>query len=266
MRQRDPASWAIARRWSTALVEPAVAAHGGDGVLERRARDEACAGGGRAATSRMTARPHARATSSLRGSVAGTSLAPMRREAEERRCAVAMVFAVYCPPHAPAPGHAWSSSTRRSLSVILPGGVRADGLEHVLDGHVASLEASGGDGAAVEHQRRDVEPRQGHHRAGDGLVAPGERDDAVEQVRQGEELDRVGDDLARHERRPHPLGAHRDAVGDGDGVELDRRSARPRGCPAFTFSASARRCMLQGVTSVQVFATPTSGFSRSASV
>ena len=36
--------------------------------------------------------------------------------------------------------------------------------------------------------------------------------------------------------------------------------------PALTCSASARRCTLQGVTSVHVLATPTSGFSRSASV
>ena len=35
--------------------------------------------------------------------------------------------------------------------------------------------------------------------------------------------------------------------------------------PAFTDSASARRCTLHGVTSVHVFAMPTSGFSRSAS-
>ena len=35
--------------------------------------------------------------------------------------------------------------------------------------------------------------------------------------------------------------------------------------PALTCSASARRCTLQGVTSVQVLATPMSGFSRSAS-
>src|ERR1043166_5429389 len=36
---------------------------------------------------------------------------------------------------------------------------------------------------------------------------------------------RIGDHLAAHERRAHPLAAHRDAVGDRDGVELHRRAA-----------------------------------------
>src|SRR5437868_2811217 len=41
-----------------------------------------------------------------------------------------------------------------------------------------------------------------------------------------DELDRIGNDLARDERGLHALGAHRDAVADRDGVELDRRAAR----------------------------------------
>ena len=36
--------------------------------------------------------------------------------------------------------------------------------------------------------------------------------------------------------------------------------------PSFTRSARSRRWMLHGITSIQVFATPTSGFSRSASL
>ena len=36
--------------------------------------------------------------------------------------------------------------------------------------------------------------------------------------------------------------------------------------PSFTLAASSRRCMLHGVTSVQVLATAMSGLSRSASV
>src|SRR5690606_28521784 len=34
-----------------------------------------------------------------------------------------------------------------------------------------------------------------------------------------------GDDLAANQRRLHALGAHADAVGDGDGVELEGGSA-----------------------------------------
>src|SRR5439155_27224787 len=40
------------------------------------------------------------------------------------------------------------------------------------------------------------------------------------------ELDRVGDDLTADERGLHPLASHRDAVGDGDRVELHRVRAR----------------------------------------
>ena len=71
------------------------------------------------ATRRISDRPHALATSALRGSVAGTSFAP-RGDMPRNAMAVAMVFAVYCPPQAPAPGHAWSSRTRSSRSLILP--------------------------------------------------------------------------------------------------------------------------------------------------
>ncbi len=70
----------------------------------------------------MTIRPHARATSGLRASVAGTSPSPsgaMPRSA----IAVAIVFAVNCPPHAPAPGQARSSSAARSPSVMRPAAV-----------------------------------------------------------------------------------------------------------------------------------------------
>jgi hypothetical protein len=94
--------------------------------------------------------------------------------------------------------------------------VRADGLEDLLDRHVVALEVPGQDRAAVEQDGRDVEPRERHDRARDRLVACGQRDDPVEQVSAGDELDRVRDDLARDERRLHPRGAHRDAVGDRD--------------------------------------------------
>jgi hypothetical protein len=76
------------------------------------------------------------------------------------------------------------------------GGVGADGLEDLLDGHVPAVVAAGPDRAAVEHHARDVEAGERHHGAGDRLVAAGEGDDGVEQVALGDELDRVGDHLA----------------------------------------------------------------------
>ena len=63
--------------------------------------------------------PARRHSSSLPGSVAGSdelygSDMPIASIAE------AIVLAVYMPPHAPAPGQAWRTTSRRSASVILP--------------------------------------------------------------------------------------------------------------------------------------------------
>ena len=60
-----------------------------------------------------------------------------RGEMPRKSSAVAIVLAVNCPPHAPAPGQAHASSACSSRVGHLPGGVRADRLEHVLDRHVA---------------------------------------------------------------------------------------------------------------------------------
>ena len=106
-----------------------------------------------------------------------------------------------------------------------PGGARADRLEDVLDRHVAALVAAGRDRAVVEDEAGDVEPRERHRAGGDRLVAADEADEAVEQVARDDELDRVGDHLARDQRGAHAGRAHRDAVGDRDRVELDRRAA-----------------------------------------
>ena len=60
---------------------------------------------------------------------------------------------------------------------------------------------------------------------GNRLVAGDQRDDGVEAVAARDQLDRVGDHLAAHQRGLHALGAHRDPVADRDRVELHRRSA-----------------------------------------
>src|SRR6266850_665020 len=70
-----------------------------------------------------------------------------------------------------------------------------------------------------------LRPAEGHGRGRDGLVAADEADDAIEQMAPHDELDRIGDDLAAHERGLHPFRPHRDAVRDGNRVELHRRAA-----------------------------------------
>ena len=78
----------------------------------------------------------------------------------------------------------------------------------------------GSDGAAVEDDPGDVEAQERHGRGGDGFVAGDEGGHAIEHVAADEEFDGVGDNLAADERSLHALRAHRDAVGNGDGVEL----------------------------------------------
>ena len=82
------------------------------------------------------------ATSSLRPSSAGTIAEPAG-EMPSTSNAIAIVLAVNWPPQAPAPGEAAFSSSCSSSSVILPGGERADGLEHLLDRHLGALEVPG---------------------------------------------------------------------------------------------------------------------------
>jgi hypothetical protein len=76
---------------------------------------------------------------------------------------------------------------------------------------------------------------------------------------------RVGDDLAADQRGLHPGRAHRDAVGDDDGVEVDRIAARRDDPGADVGLASRSRCMLHGVTDDQVLTTAIIGLSKSAS-
>jgi len=90
----------------------------------------------------------------------------------------------------------------------LPGAIRTDRLEDALHGDVFSVEGPGKDRAVVEDEARNVQATEGHRGARARLVAAGEADDAVEAVPRCDELDGVGDEVARDERRLHPFGAH----------------------------------------------------------
>ena len=67
----------------------------------------------------MARRPIRSAARCFSGSVAGMELKPTGDRPMTSNI-IDIVFAVYWPPHAPAPGHATSSSSCRSASVILP--------------------------------------------------------------------------------------------------------------------------------------------------
>ena len=57
------------------------------------------------------------------------------------------------------------------------------------------------------------------------LSQPTRIDDRVKHISARHQFDRIGDHFAAHQRGAHPFGAHGDAVGNGYGVELQRRSA-----------------------------------------
>src|SRR5207302_1550231 len=113
----------------------------------------------------------------------------------------------------------------------LAGRVGADDLEHVLDRHVVAAVTPRGDGAAVEHEPRQVEPGERHHSGRDRLVAPDEADETVEQMAAG---GRGGDAVGQ--RRTVALGRARLAV---DAHEI----AAPSGA-----TASGSTCVSAGST------------------
>ena len=100
-----------------------------------------------------------------------------------------------------------------------------DGLEDVLDRDVHVVDPAWEDRSGVDEGVGNIESDGGHHHAREGLVAPGQRDDPVEAFRVHHRLDGVGDHLAAHQRGPHALVSHRDAVGHRDRRELDREAA-----------------------------------------
>ncbi len=223
-----PISCAMARRWSTALVEPPEAATLAM-AFSMPVRVMSFDGRRSLRAAAMTSSPAVREAACLSGDVAGTPERSMG-EIPRNSQAMAMVLAVNWPPQAPAPGQAEASSTSSAASSIWPRGVRADAFEYILDGDVDRLpvrafHVAGCDGAAIEHERWNVETAERHDRARHVLVAAGDGDQAVEEIAASDELDGVGDDFAADQRGLHALRSHGDAVGDGDGVELHRRAA-----------------------------------------
>ena len=82
--------------------------------------------------------------------------------------------------------------------------------------------------AARDEDGRDVEPHRRHQHAGRDLVAIGDAHQRVGAVRIDHVFDAVGDQLAARQRIEHAVMAHRDAVIDGDRVELLGDPARRR--------------------------------------
>ncbi len=220
-----PNSCAIASRCSTPFVEPPVPAIAAI-AFSNASRVRISDGRRFERTSSIASRPASAAVSSLPACSAGMPERP-RGEMPRKSITIAIVLAVNWPPHAPAPGHATPSSSCTSSSAHRPGRVRTDRLEDVLDRHVAPAEAARRDRAAVEDEARGCRAAR----------APSRRRGSSCRSRRGRRGRRRGGRAATSsiesaitsreiERGAHALGAHRDAVGDRDRVELDRRAAR----------------------------------------
>ena len=101
-------------------------------------------------------------------------------------------------------------------------------LERLAHTHVAAMEAAGEHRAAGDDDRRNIEPRRRHEHARHDLVTVRDEDERVKSGSHRDRLDGVGDELAARERVFHARMAHRDAVADTDGRELQRRAAGGR--------------------------------------
>ena len=76
----------------------------------------------------------------------------------------------------------------------------ADGFVNVLDGDRLALEGAGQDRAAIDEDRRHVEPAHRHHHARLRLVAAGDADQRVIRMAAHRQFDGIGDDFARGQR------------------------------------------------------------------
>ena len=102
----------------------------------------------------------------------------------------------------------------------------ANRFVNVLNRHGVTFKLARRNGAAVQDQARNIQPRQRHDSSRNRFVAAHENDQRVKQIAAGDQLNGIRDDFTAHQRSAHTLGAHGDAVGNGNGVELQWSSAR----------------------------------------
>ena len=221
-----PASRAIASRCSTALVEPPVAATAAIAFSSAGLRDDL------ARTKSAPQHVHHQRAGGARdrrpcpGRRAGTLALP-NGEMPRNSHTVAIVLAVNWPPHAPAPGTGLALERVEVLrSSACPAACAPTASKTSWMVTSRSCQWPGRDRPAVEHQAGHVEPRQRHHRGGNRLVAADQHD---QRRRTGCRAPTSSIESAMTSRLTsevaHALGAHGDAVGDRDGVELERRAA-----------------------------------------
>ena len=220
-----PASPASAGRWRHAFVEPPSAAataiaFSNDAFVRIAEGRRSCSSAStRTAAARPDDLPRVRDPRRRATPCPGT----VRPSASET---LAIVFAVYMLAHEPLPGSATHSSSVSSSRLILPVACAP------IASYTSWIETSrprkqpGRIEPPYANTDRQVEPDHRHHHPGQRLVAAGDREEPVHPLGVDDELDRVGDPVARRQRGAHALGAHRDPVGDRDRVEEERQHAQ----------------------------------------
>ena len=124
---------------------------------------------------------------------------------------------------------AWTSEALELVEVLArhePAFLGPHRLPHVLDCHFAFAPAAGAHRTVVDEHRGLVHACERHQRGRHRLVATDNTHQPVEIMRMNHQLDRVGDHLARDQRRPHTGGSLRLVVGNRDRVEAKRKAAR----------------------------------------
>ncbi len=250
----------MASRCSTALVDPPVAttpamAFSSAGrVMRSRGRTPRW-------SRSIASRPACSAAASLAGSVAGMLTLPIAAMPRNSHT-IAIVLAVNCPPHAPAPGQALSSRSLSSTRLMRPAAwaptaSNTSWIVTSLAVPVARL-----DRTAVEDHARDVQPRQRHDRHRESScrsrTAPRRRRAGGRNVTSSIEsaiTSRLTSE-ARMPSVPIVMPSETAIVLNSIGVPPAART------PSFTCSASRRRWKLQGPISIQVLAMPTSGLAQ----
>merc|ERR1719162_372291 len=142
-------------------------------------------------------------------------------------------FSGCSPPSSPSSrfisgSHAARLDERQALLVVdlagdeLPVGLEGrDDVELLLHRRPAARP----DSASVDHDRGPVDAPHGHDAAGHVLVAAGDGEVGVVELRGHHRLDAVGDQVAALQGVGHAVGAVGDTVADTDAVEAHRHHA-----------------------------------------
>src|SRR5579884_1910011 len=258
-----PASRAIARRCSTPFVEPPIATRVTI-AFSKASRVRMSDGRMPSRSRRITASPAARQTSTRRGSSAGIDALP-GSDIPSASTQDAIVFAVYMPPHDPAPGQATHSSRYSSSAVIWP---RAYFPTASNTSTIVTSRPSNRPGMIVPPYRntagtlsRAIASIMPGRPLSHPAIATRPSNASARTISSTESAmtSRLTSD-AFIPSCPIAIASLTAIVVNSIGVPPAART------PSFTWRASTFRWRLQGVTSFHEEATPMSGFRRSSSV